>query len=87
MSEAIALLKRSLAIDLSYAPAAALVGWCRIFQTAEGWRPATAGTPTERSSSGYHRADNNEVIAPQIAAQAPSDRSTVTIKDLLVSVR
>ena len=41
MSEAIALLQRSLAIDPSYAPAAALVGWCRIFETAEGWGPAT----------------------------------------------
>jgi len=87
MSEAIALLKRSLAIDPSYAPAAALVGWCRIFQTAEGWGQATAEAPAERSSSGYHRADNNEVTAPQIAAQTPSDRTTVTIKDARVSGR
>jgi hypothetical protein len=37
------------------------------------------------TESGYHRADNNEVTAPQIAAQTPSDRSTVTIKDARVS--
>jgi len=44
-----------------------------------GTRPAKA--PAERSSSGYQpAAENNEATAPQIAAQIPSDRSTVTIK-------
>ena len=33
-------------------------------------------------SSGYRSAtENNEVTAPQIAAQSPSDNSNVTIKD------
>ncbi len=36
-AETLALLKRALAIDPSYAPAAALVGWCRIFQGVQGW--------------------------------------------------
>jgi adenylate cyclase len=34
--EAIALLKRALAIDPGYAPAAALIGWSRIHQTSHG---------------------------------------------------
>jgi len=35
--EAVALLERALVIDPSYAPAAALIGWCRVFQR-EGWQ-------------------------------------------------
>jgi tetratricopeptide (TPR) repeat protein len=40
--KAIALLKRALAIDASYAPAAAMVGWCRMHQRAFGWRISDA---------------------------------------------
>jgi TolB-like protein len=36
-AETVILLERALAIDPSYAPAAALVGWCRIFQGVQGW--------------------------------------------------
>ena len=36
-AETLTLLQRALAIDPSYAPAAALVGWCRIFQGVQGW--------------------------------------------------
>jgi adenylate cyclase len=36
-AETLALLQRAMAIDPSYAPAAALVGWCRIFQGVQGW--------------------------------------------------
>jgi len=35
--EAVALLRQSLAIDPSYAPAAALIGWCRLLQRIQGW--------------------------------------------------
>jgi TolB-like protein/class 3 adenylate cyclase len=34
---AVALLQKAAAIDPSYAPAAALVGWCRIFQGVQRW--------------------------------------------------
>jgi TolB-like protein/tetratricopeptide (TPR) repeat protein len=37
MHEAVTLAKRALAIDPSYAPAAAMVGWCRILQRIQGW--------------------------------------------------
>jgi adenylate cyclase len=36
-AEAVVLARRALAIDPSYAPAAALVGWCRVLQRAQGW--------------------------------------------------
>jgi len=35
--EAVALARQALAIDPSYAPAAAVVGWCRVQQRAQGW--------------------------------------------------
>jgi len=35
--EAIALIRRALAIDPTYAPAAAMIGWCRTFQRLQGW--------------------------------------------------
>jgi adenylate cyclase len=37
LAEAVVLLRQALAIDPSYAPAAALVGWCRVVQRAQGW--------------------------------------------------
>jgi TolB-like protein len=37
MREAVALAKRALAIDPAYAPAAAMVGWCRMLQRIQGW--------------------------------------------------
>jgi TolB-like protein len=37
MREAITMAKRALAIDPSYAPAAAIIGWCRLFQTVHSW--------------------------------------------------
>jgi len=36
-AEAVALARQALAIDPSYAPAAAMVGWCRVQQRAQGW--------------------------------------------------
>jgi len=39
LCEAVALLKRALAIEPSYAPAAAMVGFCRIVQRGRGWDP------------------------------------------------
>src|SRR3984893_15180441 len=38
MREAIALLQRALVIDPSYAPAAAMIGWCCGWQRLQGWR-------------------------------------------------
>src|SRR5262249_3920630 len=37
LAEAIALLRQALAIDPSYAPAAALIAWCRVVQRVQGW--------------------------------------------------
>ena len=37
MREAVILAKRALAIDPSYAPAAAIIGWCRLLQRLQGW--------------------------------------------------
>jgi adenylate cyclase len=39
LREAISLLKRALSIDPSYAPATAMVGFCRLVQTGRGWGP------------------------------------------------
>jgi len=39
MREAINLMKRALLISPSYAPAAAMIGWCRMFQRLQGWGP------------------------------------------------
>jgi adenylate cyclase len=36
-SEAVALIRQALAINRSYAPAAAMLGWCRLLQVAQGW--------------------------------------------------
>ena len=36
-AEAVALARQALAIDPSYAPAAAMVGWCRTMQRVQGW--------------------------------------------------
>jgi TolB-like protein len=36
-AEAVVLARQALAIDPSYAPAAAMVGWCRVAQRAQGW--------------------------------------------------
>ena len=37
LAEAVVLARRALALDPSYAPAAALVGWCRGLQRNQGW--------------------------------------------------
>jgi hypothetical protein len=39
MREAVTLLGRALAIDPFYAPAVALLGWCRAWQRLQGWGP------------------------------------------------
>jgi len=36
-AEAVVLARQALAIDPSYAPAAAMVGWCRMLQRMQGW--------------------------------------------------
>src|SRR5262249_34854258 len=41
VAEALGLTRQALAIDPSYAPAAAMVGWCRRTQRVQGW-----GTPS-----------------------------------------
>ena len=35
--DAVALLRRALAIDASYSPAAAMIGWCRVHERVQGW--------------------------------------------------
>ncbi len=41
-TESVVLLRQALAIDPSYAPAAALVGWCRAMQRIQGWGALSA---------------------------------------------
>jgi TolB-like protein/DNA-binding winged helix-turn-helix (wHTH) protein len=41
MRDAVALMNRALLIDPSYAPAAAMIGWCRSFQRLQGWGPVS----------------------------------------------
>jgi adenylate cyclase len=45
--EALILLERALAIDGSYAPAAAMIGWCRCWQKLQGWGPVSDGEIAE----------------------------------------
>jgi tetratricopeptide (TPR) repeat protein len=42
LAEAVVLARQALAIDPAYAPAAALVGWCRALQWPQGWGPLSA---------------------------------------------
>jgi adenylate cyclase len=37
LAEVVALARQALAIDPSYAPAAAMIGWCRVVQRVQGW--------------------------------------------------
>jgi len=37
LGEAVVLVRQALAIDPSFAPAAAMVGWCRMLQRVQGW--------------------------------------------------
>jgi len=48
--EAISLSQRALAIDPSYAPAAALIGWCRLAQRVQGWGAVSDADVTETVS-------------------------------------
>jgi tetratricopeptide (TPR) repeat protein len=41
MREATALMKRALGVDATFAPAAAMIGWCRMFQRVQGWGPGS----------------------------------------------
>jgi TolB-like protein/class 3 adenylate cyclase len=52
--EAIALLKRALAIDPSYAPAAALIGWSRIHQASHGRIPISQAERAEAVTLARH---------------------------------
>jgi len=47
VAEAVVLARRALAIDPSYAPAAAMVGWCRVQQRAQGWGALSADDLSE----------------------------------------
>ena len=51
MREAVALLERALAIDPSYAPAAALIGRCRYFQFCQDWGSLSGAKITESVES------------------------------------
>jgi adenylate cyclase len=45
--EAISLSQQALSIDSSYAPAAALIGWCRLAQRVQGWGSVSDADVTE----------------------------------------
>jgi adenylate cyclase len=47
VAEAVVLARQALAIDPSYAPAAAFVGWCRVVQQWQGWRALSASEVAE----------------------------------------
>jgi tetratricopeptide (TPR) repeat protein len=42
-AEAVVLARQALAIDPSYAPAAAFIGWCRVVQRMQGWGTVSDG--------------------------------------------
>ena len=42
VAAAVALARQALAIDPSYAPAAAAIGWCRVLQRIQGWGALSA---------------------------------------------
>jgi adenylate cyclase len=46
-AEAVVLARQALAIDPSYAPAAAMVGWCRVLQRLQGWGALSADDVAE----------------------------------------
>jgi len=46
-SEAVALIRRALAVDRSYAPTLAMFGWCRLLQVAQGWASRVNGDIAE----------------------------------------
>ena len=48
--EAIALTRRALAIDPAYAPAAAMIGWCRIHQVSHSGSPVSQTEAAEAVS-------------------------------------
>jgi tetratricopeptide (TPR) repeat protein len=50
MREAIALVKSAVAIDPTYAPAAAMIGWCRGLQRLQGWGPLSDAEVAEAVS-------------------------------------
>jgi hypothetical protein len=50
-------------------------------------RPKSPTSLGEKSTGYRNATEANEVIAPQIPAQSPSDRSNVAIKDACVSAR
>ena len=45
--EAIILLQKALAIDSAYAPAAAMIGWCRNLRRIQGWDPGSVAEIAE----------------------------------------
>jgi len=47
LADAVVLARQALAIDPSYAPAAAMVGWCRGLQRIQGWGALSADDVTE----------------------------------------
>ena len=47
LTEAVVLARQALAIDPSYAPAAALIGWCRALQRPQGWGMVSGEDITE----------------------------------------
>jgi TolB-like protein/Flp pilus assembly protein TadD len=47
LCEAVALAKNALAVDQPYAPAAALIGWCRTLQRVQGWGAVSAAEIAE----------------------------------------
>jgi adenylate cyclase len=56
--ETIRLLREALAIDPSYAPAAALLGQCRTWQRANGWEPVTPEAAAEAVALAKQAADS-----------------------------
>jgi adenylate cyclase len=66
LAEAVVLARQALAIDPSYAPAAAMVGWCRALQRLQGWGALSAADVAEAVRLGRQaleaERDNAETI-------------------------
>jgi adenylate cyclase len=60
VAEAIALLKRALAIDPNYAPAKALIGWSRVHQASHGRSPPSEAEQAEAAALAREALDNGK---------------------------
>jgi TolB-like protein len=74
-AEAVVLARQALAIDPSYVPAAAMVGWCRTYQRVNGWehyRIKTSAKPADWPD----RCSRSSAMTPRRFGRLPGRRFT-----------